>query len=131
MTFFVDENVSPKLAQILDIFDQRNEVRHLLDYFEAGTPDIEWLQGLGRWSPKPAVVCGDGRILRNAVERAALLESELTFVCLAPGWMKTRFEDQAWKLLKAWPNVAQNVVGVHRPTRFELSVGNLKLRRLS
>jgi len=128
VTFFVDENVSPRLAEILDIFDQENQISHLSQVCERGAADIDWLDRIGKWSPKPAILGGDARIARNAVERAALKEAGLTFVVLAAGWMKTPFQEQAWKLLKAWPGVVQNVKTVVRPTLFELAL-NGKLRR--
>ena len=129
MTFVLDENISPRLAQILDIFDQQNEIRHLTHVDQRGAADVEWIGRLAKWQPVPAVVCGDGRILRNAAEAAALREAGLTFVILSPSWMKTPFYDQAWKLLKAWPIVVKSVSHAVNPTVFELPISGSKLRR--
>lgn len=67
MTFYVNENVSRKLAEILDIFDQHNEVLHLLDAFPAGPPDAQWLTEIGQWEPKPIVLGGDA-LSRSGME---------------------------------------------------------------
>jgi hypothetical protein len=74
VSFFTDENISPRVAQLLEVFDPENEVRAHKDSFAKGTPDTQWLQQISTWTPKPVVVCGDGRILRNRAELAILKE---------------------------------------------------------
>jgi hypothetical protein len=60
--FITDENISDRLARMLDLFDQDNEIHPLSDYFNKGTTDIIWMQGLSEWDEKPVIVGGDGRI---------------------------------------------------------------------
>lgn len=72
MIFFVDENISYRAAQILEIFDRDNEIRAHRDYFSPATPDVTWLAQISEWDPKPVVVCGDGRILRGDIVWAGL-----------------------------------------------------------
>ena len=107
MTFYADENVSHHLARVLEAFDLSNEIRHITDRYEKGTPDEEWIPGFGALRPTPAVLGGDGQILRRKAQRALLRDSNLSFVYLARGWMNIPYEQQAWKLVKAWPDMKQ------------------------
>ena len=72
MKFVLDENLSPLLAMILDLFDRKNEVRSLLDHFQSGTKDIVWIQSIGTWDEKPVIVSIDKGILANEVEKRML-----------------------------------------------------------
>lgn len=129
MNFFADENISPTAARLLDVFDQENEIRALEDRFGQGKPDTDWLSALGEQSPKPVIISGDGRILKNKAELLALRQANLMFVYLAPGWTRLRWEDFAWKIIKAWPSIVQNVNTTMKPTIFEVRVKNLKVER--
>lgn len=127
MIFFADENLPHKAARLLEVFDPSHEIRTLRDYFEPGTPDIEWLGAIAQWPEKPTVLCGDGRILRNKAESAALRDAQLNFVYLAPGWTQLPWHDFAWKIIKAFPAITQRVQTVLRPTVFRVSVKHLKV----
>ncbi len=107
---------------MLDQYDRKHEVRGLEDVFEKGISDIEWMHSVAAWSPKPAILCGDGRILRNKAELAALREADLTFVFLAPGWTRIPWSDFAWKIVKAWPAILESVKNASRATVFELRI---------
>ena len=85
MIFFTDECFMYKANKLVEAFDRENEIRPLLDHFERGTPDITWIPAISVWNPKPVVICGDGRILKNKVERQVLKEAGLNFICLASG----------------------------------------------
>ena len=90
MIFFTDENFPYRANRLLGAFDPDNEVRALLDYFHKGTPDVDWLRQIGKWPERPVIVGGDGRILRNDVELAALRECGSTFVYLSRGGRRPR-----------------------------------------
>lgn len=129
MIFFADENISDRLAEMLDIFDRKNQVRAHKNYFEKGTPDIDWLREVASWDEKPILLCGDGRILKNKAERQVLKECDLMFVYLASGWMRLAWEEMAWKAIKAWPVIVKNVEHVLQPTLFEVSInGKIELK---
>lgn len=129
MIFFTDECFMYKANALLEAFDRENEIRPLLDYFERGTPDVAWIPSVAAWTPKPIIVCGDGRILRNKVERNVLKEAKLTFVCLSSGWTNLSWNVFAWKIVKAWPSIVQSAGGVIRPTIFEVSPQTLKIEK--
>ena len=124
-----DENISKDFAYLLDRFEQKHEIRACLDYFPKGTADIVWMREIASWGGDGTVVaiCGDGRILTNEVERQVLKESELMFVYLAPGWTNITWHEQAWKIIKVWPDIVENIERARYPMVFEVSV-QLKLR---
>ena len=131
MIYLADENFQRLAVGLLEAFDTQNEIRPLTDLFGRGTKDVQWLRAAGRMDPKPVILGGDGQILRNRVERAALREADLTYVHLAPGWMHLKWPDFAWKIVKAWPAIVDSTQRVARPTVFEVKVGNLKVTLVS
>jgi len=60
--------------KMLTIFERKNGIRVHCDYFEPRTPDPEWLKVVASWneSETTVVVCGDGRILKNKVQKRVL-----------------------------------------------------------
>ena len=71
---------------MLASFDRKNDIKAHEDCFEKGTADTEWILEVATWEPKPIIVCGDGRILKNRSEQTALRNANLMFVYLARGW---------------------------------------------
>ena len=130
MIFLADENFIVHAVRLLEVFDQENEIRHLTDHFSKGTPDTTWLNSVARWDPKPTVIGGDGRIIRNRVERAALRTADLSFIYLASGWTNLEWAVFAWKIVKVWPDIVRNVETARRPTVFEVKPGSLKVERI-
>lgn len=106
MNFFADENVIPRAIDLLKAYDNRNNTfTHLLGHFPKGTSDVDWLTAVGAWHPRPIIIGGDGRILRNQAERAALRSSGCTFVYLASGWTNLPWDVYGLKLITHWPKV--------------------------
>jgi PIN like domain len=110
MRFFFDRNMSAKLARMVDIYERDHQVRHLDDdsRFCTTTTDIEWIKVLGQDEPPWVAVSGDGRILRNKTEAAALKEAKLTFFCMAKTWTHMGIHEYAWRFLKIWPDIVEN-----------------------
>lgn len=127
MIFLADANVSPKAVRLLEVFDPRNEIRAHGNYFEEGTPDVDWMRQVAEWNPKPAIVCGDGNILRNKAEMVTLRDSDLMFVYLAAGWTNLKWDDFAWKIIKAWPSIVNEVKRANRATIYQVHVKTLKV----
>ena len=113
---------------MLDNFELEHQVRALLDYFDQGTPDIGWMKEIASWDDVTVAVCGDGRILRNKVEKQVLRECGLMFVYLGSGWTNLPWPTFAWKIVKAWPDIKKNVEQARYPMVFEVAVGGLKIR---
>lgn len=132
MRFFFDRNISSRLARMVDALDAEHIVRAHDDdgRFNPMTPDVEWIRVLAADEPRWIVVSGDGRILRNRIELAAVKEAKLIFFCLNKQWMHMKFYEQAWKLIKVWPDVVENARGA-TPRIYEISGGaGLKVERL-
>jgi hypothetical protein len=129
MIFVADENVQVGITKLLAVFDSRNQFQLLLESVAQGTRDVEWIQKLAAWDPKPVVISGDSRILSNRVESRALKVSRLTWVALGKGWIEAPWETVAWKIIKAWPEIRQSVRAADRPTVFEVAFRTLKIVR--
>jgi len=129
MIFFFDECVSPYMAAMLGQFDRDHEMRASSHYFDQGTPDTEWMPVVASWDNDVVVVSGDGRILRNKVERKVLKECGRSFVCLAPGWTKLPWNEYAWKIVKVWPDIRKNIEEARFSIILEVSL-SLKVQTL-
>lgn len=128
MRFFLDRNLSPRYARMLDAFDALNEVRHHNDYFQPMTTDVEWIGQLSKKSEDLwIVVSGDTRILQRENEVHALRTANLTFFSLAKAWSNISYEEKGWKLVKVWPLIARDAQAIRRPTVFEVPVSATKV----
>jgi hypothetical protein len=95
---------------MVNAFETEQTVRHHDEdtRFMPTTPDVERIATLGGDDPPWIVVSGDGRILKNKVERSALLATPLTFFCMAKPWLHTKIHEYAWKFMKVWPEIVEN-----------------------
>lgn len=129
-SFIFDENVSPRLVEIMEIVDRNYSMRHLCDFFKQGTPDQDWIKSISDWDPTPMVICGDPRIMKDRAESAALRDSKLSFLFLAKGWTNLNWIDWVWKFVKAWPEIEKNMTKILEPTIFSLHVSSLKVEKV-
>ena len=117
---------------MIDAYDRHNTIRAHDDddRFSQTTADVEWIRVLATDGDPPwIIISGDGRILKNKIELAALKNSNLTFFCLARQWMSMKIHDQAWPFVKVWPDIVENAKGTN-PKIFEVSGGSsLKVER--
>lgn len=109
---------------MLDAFEERSEhmVRHVMDYVDRGTSDIDWIAELSKTNEPITVITQDLGINKKPLERSALKESGLRFVFLASGWSSISYETKAWKLLKAWPKLVEESSRVKLPANLRLTV---------
>lgn len=129
MRFFLDRNISLRLARLIEVFDREHQVEHHDSHFGPMTTDIEWLSRIQEWNPRPVVVSGDLQILRNKAESQVLRESGLTFFALESAWPKLTWDEQAWKFIKVWPRVRDRA-NAPRPTVFTVPVSASKVDEL-
>lgn len=119
---------------MVDVYEVDHTARHhdRDDRFNETTTDKEWLSALAADDPPWVVISGDGRILKNRVERQALREANLTFFCMSRQWGRMRIAEYAWKFIKVWPDIVNNARGsIGTPKIFEVSGGRgLKIREI-
>ncbi len=130
MRFFVDNNLPPRLARALSVLLEPNhECIHLTDRFPGDVADVDWLASLAAESDW-VVVCGDFRILRNKVERAAWHRARLTTFFLRRGWTRSKslsLFELTGRLIMRWPEIVEIVKRYERGTAFEVPLtGNIR-----
>ena len=126
MHFFIDRNVPVALARMLSHYDRTHTVIYHDDRFEMTTPDTEWLAAVAGWDPVPAVISGDGRILRNPAELQVLRGLPLTFFLFAGSWFDLKWSEFAWKAVKVWPQIVDSAE-TRRPSVFRIPVSATKV----
>lgn len=122
MKFFLDNNLSPKLARCLHVLVQPDhEVVHLKERFAANTPDETWMRTLAGeedW----VIISMDTRILRNPHETKAWQEAGHTTFFLKKGWSHLGFWDQAQKFVKYFPEIIETASRTARGSMHYVSV---------
>jgi hypothetical protein len=118
---FFDHNLSPHLAHALNVLlgPEGDQVIHLTDRFPPDTEDLVWMSALGDeggW----VVISADRRIHRNRLEREAWRQSGLVVFFLTPQWRRLRNLEIAWRLVRWWPRIGDQVRIVAPPAAFEL-----------
>lgn len=117
-----------KLARMIAGYEYSSiVVEHHDDSFERTTPDTDWISAVANRSEAWAVLSGDGRILRNPVERRVLKSSGISFFHLRPGWLNLPVHETACKLLRVWPRILSAADNVKSPAIFELPVSSARV----
>lgn len=106
MKFFLDNNLSFRIARALNVLSEHegDEVVALRDRFSPDVADVAWIPQLsteGGW----IIVSGDSNIRSKPAERQVFSRSKLTTFFLAKGWMNMTYWDQAYLLVRRWPQV--------------------------
>ena len=114
MTFFLDNNISPKIVLLLGAMDVG--AVHLIEQFAVDTPDTEWLPVVARngW----VLVTGDRAIRTRPPERQALSESGVKAVFLHKSIMALDRNAQCAWFLKHWNSIGETVVRAPRGACF-------------
>jgi len=123
MKCLFDNNMPPKLAKTLRFLegDDGIIVEHLNEKFPPDTPDIEWIRKLakeGGWF----VITKDNQIRKRSNERKAWQESHIPVVFLSKSWMNHDFWEIAWKFIKHWPKLKENISRNKKIESFELTI---------
>ncbi len=98
MTFFFDNNISPRLVNILKQLSV--DAIHLKEIFPADTEDTDWIPRAGAegW----IIVTADRMIRRIPAELLALKQSGTTALFLKETFLKKGIWQQAEWLIKTW-----------------------------
>jgi hypothetical protein len=134
---FFDNCTAPVFASTLDGFirHEGHSAFHIKDL--PGLPngrhstDLEWIELLKRSPERWMFITGDGRLLKNAAERAALRSAGLHGFVLAPGYQKTSLNQVASLLVWKWPELLQATNLLQAPAMHEIAIRqSTKLRAL-
>jgi predicted nuclease of predicted toxin-antitoxin system len=122
LRFFVDNNLSPKIARALNcLIEPDHEVIHLRDKYKPNIPDPEWMAALAtehQWM----IISGDIRIRQNKAELAAWQEAGHTIFFLRSGWTNISPFEQASKIFHVFPDVIELAKRAAEGTGFEITV---------
>lgn len=137
MNVFFDNCTSPVFATTLHGFIQHqgHAATHIRDV--DGLPngrhstDLEWIELLRKSNDQWLFISGDGRVLRNSAERAALRSAGLHGFILAPAYQKAPLNQVASILIWRWPEMLQITNLLQSPSMHEVPINkNVKLRPL-
>jgi hypothetical protein len=131
LKFFFDNNLSPHLARALHCLSEPsgNEVRALRDKFAPETEDIEWINSLsneGAW----IVLTSDYDIARKKAIKAVFKQSKLIGFVLRPAWQDFPPMEQAWRLIKRWPEIIAQCALAAPGSTYELGIKSGKISTL-
>ena len=124
MTFFFDNNLSPKLAKGMAAFGE--DVIHLTDRYAPSTPDHDWLPEVGRsgW----ILVTRDDRVRRNPAELLALKESRVGAFFLG-GKDRSRCE-LIQQVVRNWPRMKELAGKTPKPFAFRIPPSGTSIDKL-
>lgn len=130
MKYFIDNNISPKVARGLNcLVEPNHQVFHLKDRFEPDISDIEWMQKLSD-EQELVILSGDTNISRNPHEVKAWMQAGHTIFFLKPAWMHLPRFEQAAKLFHIFPEI-QKLSRKSKPgTGFIVPVRGLKIEEM-
>ena len=99
MRFFLDNNISPKVARALNhLLEPDYSAHHLKDQFAANTPDEVWMADLGRQSGW-VILSGDSAISPKSARGESLEGSRPPNI----------FLKHAWTYLPGWESAVKTV----------------------
>lgn len=133
-----DNCTAPRLAATLDGFISSDGHRafHIKDLpgLSKGrsSADIEWIDLLRKDNQRWIFISGDGRILKNSAERAALRSAGLHGFILSPAYQKTMLHQVAATIVWKWPEIEGVANLLAPPSMHEIPIGRIqKIRQLS
>jgi hypothetical protein len=122
MNFFFDICFPRRLcAAVAAIDGNQHHFDHHADHFAQDTIDTVWLNAIGSWKDRPIVIRGDTRILSRREEQRELMQQDLMFVCLYPGFTSHQIYESAWKFFRAWPFICEAVSSARQPSVFKVA----------
>lgn len=128
MKVFFDNCLAPVFAETLNAFIQRegHSAYHISAIAELPngrkSKDVEWIDFLRQSRDVWIFITGDGRVMKNPAERAALRSAGLHGFVLTPAYQKTPFNQVAALLIWRWPELLKITELLSAPTMHEVPV---------
>lgn len=129
MKVLFDNCTAPILATTLHGFISHfgHEAFHIRDVpglpNGRNSPDIEWIEMLRSSKDFWIFITGDGRVLRNSAERAALRSAGLHGFVLAPAYQKSPLHMTAATIIARWPDIEKITELLSPPSMHEIPIG--------
>jgi len=128
--FFLDNNLSPKIARALNLLlAPSHTAHHLKDEFAPNTPDVVWMSDLARQSGW-VIISADTAISRNPHEVRAWREAGHPVFFLKPGWTHIKLWDSASKLFRLFPDIVRLAEKAGPGDAFVVPVKGAKIEKL-
>jgi len=122
--FFFDENIGPNIVKGFHEFGE--DVTHLLDHFDPGTPDEEWLEFVGK--NRMVLITQDRRIRNRPIERQALFIHRVgAFILYGKDlgrWARVK------QIVTAWPRIKEFSQQTNPPYAFSVSTAGKSIKRI-
>jgi len=125
MKFFIDNNISKKIAKGLAEFGE--DVMHLQDQFPEDAPDEEWLEYVGKNGM--VLVTRDERIRWNPTELAALKKHKVRAFFM--GGKKLDRCAQIRQIVQNWPRMKEHARRLKPPFGFRIPEKGSKFSRIN
>lgn len=118
MKFYVDENITPNIAEALAILqnprdDEGVEVYTIKDVFGAGTPDEEWIPKVG--AEDGIVITHDRNIHRVRQQRELYRKHGLGVVFFKPPKKGYTYWDMVNMIFKSWAEIKRECAQLSKP----------------
>jgi len=134
---FFDNCLAPVFAETLNAYVRRDghSAHHISAIAELPngrkSKDVEWIDFLRQSRDVWIFITGDGRVMKNPAERAALRTAGLHGFVLAPAYQKTAFNQVAALIIWRWPELLKTTELFSPPSMYEIPVKiGTKLRQL-
>ncbi|QNI03594.1 hypothetical protein HXW73_12040 [Halomonas sp. SH5A2] len=125
MHFFIDENISPHIANALNhlakLCSENHTVMHARDVNGGfGVPDQEWLERLQQ-SDETWVILSKDRFQKGDPEMYAFENCGITTINLGTDWKKKKVWETALRLIEWWPIISREVLQAPGPMHYDLT----------
>lgn len=125
MHFFIDENISPRIANALNhlakLCSESHTVLHAREVNGGpGMPDEVWLEQL-KQSDKTWVILSKDRFQKGDPERLAFENCGITTINLGNDWKKKNVWETALRLIEWWPVISKEVLQTPGPMHYDLT----------
>jgi hypothetical protein len=128
--FFLDNNISPKVARALNhLLDPDHSAHHLQEQFAPNIPDEVWMASLGEQSDW-VILSGDAAISRNPHEVKAWREAGHPIFFLKHAWMHINGWEQASKLFHRFPDILKLAQKASNGDAFMVPIRGEKIEKM-
>jgi hypothetical protein len=132
MVIYIDENLSPSLAEALDVFEQREpdnvrvSVRCIQKHFAKGFKDKKLIPIMGR--EKALWITLDKGLLHKKAELKLILRYKVGVILLSQYWSSQKHWEKVKLIISKWVEI-KDLLGEARPFAYKVD-GNGNFTRV-